>query len=63
MVSNRNLAASARFLGADRILWATDYPHPACTWPDSRMLVEEEFEGLPLILQSQELLGDLAGQD
>jgi len=23
-----NLAASARFLGADRILWASDYPHP-----------------------------------
>ena len=23
-----NLAASAEFLGADRILWATDYPHP-----------------------------------
>ncbi len=23
-----NLAASADFLGADRILWATDYPHP-----------------------------------
>jgi predicted TIM-barrel fold metal-dependent hydrolase len=23
-----NLAASAEFLGADRILWASDYPHP-----------------------------------
>jgi predicted TIM-barrel fold metal-dependent hydrolase len=23
-----NLAACADFLGADRILWATDYPHP-----------------------------------
>jgi predicted TIM-barrel fold metal-dependent hydrolase len=23
-----NLAACAEFLGPDRILWATDYPHP-----------------------------------
>jgi predicted TIM-barrel fold metal-dependent hydrolase len=23
-----NLAASARHIGADRILWASDYPHP-----------------------------------
>jgi predicted TIM-barrel fold metal-dependent hydrolase len=23
-----NLAASARWLGADRILWASHYPHP-----------------------------------
>jgi predicted TIM-barrel fold metal-dependent hydrolase len=23
-----NLAASAQWLGADRILWASDYPHP-----------------------------------
>jgi predicted TIM-barrel fold metal-dependent hydrolase len=23
-----NLAACAEFLGADRILWASDYPHP-----------------------------------
>ena len=24
----RNLAASAQWLGADRILWASNYPHP-----------------------------------
>ena len=23
-----NLAAAAEFLGTDRILWASDYPHP-----------------------------------
>ena len=23
-----NLAACAEFLGADRVLWASDYPHP-----------------------------------
>jgi predicted TIM-barrel fold metal-dependent hydrolase len=29
------------------MMWSTDYPHPACTWPDSRTLVEEEFAGIP----------------
>ena len=28
-------------------MWSTDYPHPACTWPDSRKLVDEEFAGIP----------------
>ena len=27
-------------------MWSTDYPHPACTWPDSRALVDVEFEGI-----------------
>jgi predicted TIM-barrel fold metal-dependent hydrolase len=34
-------------LGVENIMWSTDYPHPACTWPDSRKLVEEEFAGIP----------------
>jgi predicted TIM-barrel fold metal-dependent hydrolase len=29
------------------MMWSTDYPHPACTWPDSRALVDEEFAGIP----------------
>lgn len=34
-------------IGIDNIMWSTDYPHPACTFPDSRKLVEIEFEGIP----------------
>ena len=34
-------------LGVENIMWSTDYPHPACTWPDSRKLVDEEFAGIP----------------
>ena len=34
-------------IGVDNIMWSTDYPHPACTFPDSRKLVEAEFEGIP----------------
>lgn len=34
-------------IGVENICWSTDYPHPVCTWPDSRTLVEEEFAGIP----------------
>lgn len=33
-------------LGVDNILWATDYPHPDSTWPDSRKVVEDHFAGV-----------------
>src|SRR3954447_3004849 len=36
-----------RHLMLDNIMWSTDYPHPACSWPDSRTLVEEQFAGVP----------------
>lgn len=32
-------------IGVDNLLWATDYPHPDCTWPDSRAVIEEQFTG------------------
>ena len=34
-------------IGVENMMWSTDYPHPACTWPDSRKLVDEEFAGIP----------------
>jgi predicted TIM-barrel fold metal-dependent hydrolase len=33
--------------GADRFLWASDYPHADCTWPDSQAIVDRQFEGIP----------------
>jgi predicted TIM-barrel fold metal-dependent hydrolase len=30
-------------LGADRVMWASDYPHADSTWPDSRTAIEENF--------------------
>ena len=36
-----------RHLMLDNIMWSTDYPHPACSWPDSRELVEDQFKGVP----------------
>jgi predicted TIM-barrel fold metal-dependent hydrolase len=40
-----NLAASARFIGVDRILWASDYPHPEYRSD----VVEELMRGLALL--------------
>jgi predicted TIM-barrel fold metal-dependent hydrolase len=32
--------------GADRFLWASDYPHGATTWPDSQQIVDQQFDGI-----------------
>ena len=28
------------YIGVDRIMWESDYPHPTCTWPDSQDYIE-----------------------
>jgi predicted TIM-barrel fold metal-dependent hydrolase len=30
------------FFGEGKVMWASDYPHPASTWPDSQAIVERE---------------------
>lgn len=30
-------------LGANQIMWASDYPHPDSTWPESRKVIENHF--------------------
>ncbi len=37
---------TAQLYGADRFLWASDYPHGTTTWPDSKQIVERQFEGV-----------------
>jgi predicted TIM-barrel fold metal-dependent hydrolase len=32
---------------ADRIMWSTDYPHPACFFPNSLQVFAEDFAGVP----------------
>jgi predicted TIM-barrel fold metal-dependent hydrolase len=34
-------------LGVENIMWSTDFPHPATTWPNSREIVERQFAGIP----------------
>jgi predicted TIM-barrel fold metal-dependent hydrolase len=33
--------------GVDALLWASDYPHPEGTFPESQRIVREIFEGIP----------------
>ena len=34
-------------LGVDNIMWSSDYPHPVSSWPNSRSIVNEMFDGVP----------------
>jgi predicted TIM-barrel fold metal-dependent hydrolase len=34
-------------LGVENILWSTDFPHPATTWPNSQKVVERQFAEVP----------------
>lgn len=36
-----------RHLMIDNIMWSTDYPHPACSWPRSKEIIEQNFAGVP----------------
>ncbi|HEX2171424.1 MAG TPA: amidohydrolase family protein [Dehalococcoidia bacterium] len=33
-------------MGADKVMWASDYPHPDSTWPDSQKAIAEQFAGV-----------------
>ena len=34
-------------LGVENLMWASDYPHPDCTWPDSQQVLKTHFDGVP----------------
>ncbi|HXW83134.1 MAG TPA: amidohydrolase family protein [Candidatus Binataceae bacterium] len=35
------------FIGVDRLMWASDFPHSDSTWPNSREVIARDFEGVP----------------
>ena len=35
------------FIGLDRILWETDFPHPTSIWPEADKWLKWSFEGVP----------------
>ena len=35
------------FLGKDKLMWGSDYPHPEGTWPETEARLAENFSGLP----------------
>jgi hypothetical protein len=34
-------------LGLENLMWSTDYPHPATTFPRSRERIDQQMEGIP----------------
>ena len=34
-------------IGVENILWSTDFPHPATTWPNSVETVARQFADVP----------------
>jgi predicted TIM-barrel fold metal-dependent hydrolase len=36
--------ANRHFVGVDRIMWSSDYPHQASSWPNSRDVVARDFK-------------------
>jgi predicted TIM-barrel fold metal-dependent hydrolase len=34
-------------LDVDKVMFGSDYPHPASTWPHSRQIIEEQMQCLP----------------
>jgi predicted TIM-barrel fold metal-dependent hydrolase len=34
-------------VGIDNVMWSSDYPHSASTWPNSREYIERDFVGSP----------------
>ncbi|HWH80582.1 MAG TPA: amidohydrolase family protein [Candidatus Binatus sp.] len=33
-------------LDADKVMFGSDYPHPASTWPDSQQVIDEQWRGI-----------------
>ena len=49
--STLKLTAESPLVGADRIIWASDYPHPDAKIPGVVKELREQMEGLPDALQ------------
>jgi predicted TIM-barrel fold metal-dependent hydrolase len=35
------------FIGADNLMWGSDFPHSDSTWPNSREVIAKDFAGVP----------------
>jgi predicted TIM-barrel fold metal-dependent hydrolase len=34
-------------MNIDHLMFSTDYPHTGCDWPNSRLVIERLFRGIP----------------
>jgi predicted TIM-barrel fold metal-dependent hydrolase len=42
--ADRGLAATAELIGADRVLWASDWPHQDGAWPDPKLVLRDRTD-------------------
>ena len=47
-------------IGVENLMWATDYPHPDSTWPNSQRILHEHFDGVPAEEKSLMAAGNAA---
>jgi predicted TIM-barrel fold metal-dependent hydrolase len=45
-------------LEPERVMWASDYPHPASTWPDSQQVIEMTMRGVEPEVRQKVLVGN-----
>jgi predicted TIM-barrel fold metal-dependent hydrolase len=34
-------------IGVSQLMWSTDFPHPVTSWPNSKQIIAEQFQGIP----------------
>lgn len=39
--------ATREFVGAENLMWSSDYPHTDSSWPHSRDVIAKDFQGVP----------------
>jgi uncharacterized protein len=52
---NQNAARNVELLGADNVMFETDFPHPTCLYPNVREQVQASLAGLDRSLQRKVL--------
>jgi predicted TIM-barrel fold metal-dependent hydrolase len=48
-----------KYFGADNYMWASDFPHPDSTFPDSHKVIERDFEGVPAEVKQKMVLDNV----
>jgi predicted TIM-barrel fold metal-dependent hydrolase len=51
---------TARFFGENNYMWASDFPHTDCTWPNSRNVIERDFADVPDPVRDKIVFGNAA---
>ncbi|HIM69966.1 MAG TPA: amidohydrolase [Gammaproteobacteria bacterium] len=46
-ISDRVGVLTRDMAGIDTLMWSSDYPHTDSTWPNSRSVIDQNFQGVP----------------